>query len=86
LVRPVYQDVEEPIDVIAVFEKSRMRPLRFKWNDRVYRISQVTGMWCSEIGRYRYRHFAVVDDASNFFELSFDERDTAWLLTKISVE
>ncbi len=86
MVQSVYQDIEEPVDVIAVFEKSKMRPIRFRWKNRVYKISQVTGTWCSEIGRYRYRHFAVMDDASNFFELSFDERDTAWLLTKVMVE
>ena len=79
-----YQDVEEPIDVIAVFECSRMRPIRFKWKDRVYRVKQVTGTWISEIGRYRYRHFAVVDESTNFFELSFGERDTSWTLTRIA--
>ncbi len=79
-----YQDVEEPIDVIAVFENSRMRPIRFKWKDRVYRVKQVTGTWISEVGRYRHRHFAVVDEATNFFELSFDERDTNWTLTRIA--
>jgi hypothetical protein len=82
----MYQDVEEPIDVIAVFEKSRMRPLRFKWKDKVYKIAKITGVWQSEVGRYKFRHFAVVDECSNFFELSFDQHDTNWTLCKLSVE
>ena len=34
---------EEPIDVIALFEKGRMRPVRFRWKERVYKIVKVTG-------------------------------------------
>jgi hypothetical protein len=82
----MYQEVEEPIDVIAVFEKGRMRPLRFRWKNRVYKIQKVTGDWHSDVGRYRLRHFAVVDQAANYFQLSFDQYDAAWSLTKISVE
>ncbi len=77
---------EESIDVIALFEKGRMRPVRFRWKERVYRIVKVTGDWQSEVGRYRLRHFAVVDEASNFFELSFDQHYSVWKLTRVAVE
>jgi hypothetical protein len=80
----MYQEIEEPVDVIAVFEKGRMSPVRFKWKERVYKISKVTGTWHSEVGKYRLKYYAVMDDSSNFFELSFDERDTCWMLTKTS--
>jgi len=82
----MYQDVDEPIDVIAVFEKSRLRPVRFKWKDRVYKVTKVTGSWQSDVGRYRLKHFAVVDTASNFFQLSYDQQEATWSLTKISTE
>ncbi len=82
----MYQEIEEPVDVIALFEKGRMRPLRFRWNEKVYKVVKVTGDWQSEIGRYRLRHFAVQDEASNFFELSFDQYDSVWQLTRIAVE
>jgi hypothetical protein len=82
----MYQEIEEPIDVIALFEKGRMRPVRFRWKERVYRIAKVTGDWQSEVGRYRLRHFAVIDEASNFFELSFDQYDSVWSLAKVSAE
>jgi len=82
----MYQDVDEPIDVVVLFQNNHMVPSRFKWNDRVYKISEVTGDWKTDVGSFRVRHFAVVDSSSNFFQLSYDERKTCWMISKIWVE
>ena len=82
----MYQDMDEPIEVLVFFRKSRMEPRRFRWKDRVYKVSEVTGNWSTDIGAYRVRHFAVVDESSNFFQLSYDERKTSWVISKIWVE
>jgi len=44
----IYEDVNEPIEVIVVFRNRKMQPLRFKWNERVYKISNVNGGWVSD--------------------------------------
>ncbi len=82
----MYQDLDDPVDVIAAFESRRLRPVRFRWNDCVYKVARVTGTWKSQQGEYQVRHFAVVDTKANFFELTYDERLTNWVLTKTWVE
>jgi len=82
----MYQDVEDDIDVIALFEGYKLQPLRFRWNGRVYRITRGTGDWKTDVGQFKLRHFAGLDDASNFFQLSYDEKNSHWRLTKLWVE
>ena len=82
----MYQDIEEPVDVIAVFENGVMKPLRFRWNGRAIKIKRITGSWKSDMGQTKIRYFAVLDGASNFFQLAYDERNTMWVLNKIWVE
>ncbi len=82
----MYQEIDEPIDVVVLFEHSSMRPSRFKWKDQIYKISEITGDWKTDVGAYRIRHFAVVDSSSNFFQISYDERKTCWSISKIWVE
>ena len=82
----MYQDMDEAIEVVVLFQNNRMKPTRFRWKDRVYKVSEVTGDWKTDVGAYRIRHFAVVDNSSNFFQLSYDERKTNWVISKIWVE
>jgi len=82
----MYQDIEEDIDVIAMFEGYKLKPLKFRWKGRVYKITRVTGDWKTDVGQYKLRHFAVLDQASNFFQISYDEKNSHWLLTKLWVE
>jgi hypothetical protein len=82
----MYQDIDEPVDVIAVFENGAMKPLRFRWNGRAIRVNRITGTWKADVGQSRIRYFAVLDNSSNFFQLAYDERNTVWVLNKIWVE
>ncbi|MEE9441839.1 MAG: DUF6504 family protein [candidate division Zixibacteria bacterium] len=82
----MYQDMDEPIEVVVLFQNNKMKPSRFRWNGTVYKIAEVTGDWKTDVGAYRIRHFAVVDSSSNFFQLSYDERKTSWVISKIWVE
>jgi hypothetical protein len=82
----MYQDMDEPIEVVALFERHKMRPVRFRWSGRTYKISEVTGDWKTDIGAYKVHHYAVVDSSSNFFQLTYDERQTSWVISKIWVE
>jgi uncharacterized protein DUF6504 len=84
--KAMYQDMDEPIEVVVLFEARKMNPVRFRWNGRVYKISEVTGDWKTDVGAYKVHHYAVVDNSSNFFQLTFDERQTSWIISKIWVE
>jgi hypothetical protein len=38
------------------------------------------------VGAHKIRYFAVLDNASNFFQLAYDEKNISWVLNKIWVE
>ena len=39
----MFETLNDSVDVLAVFEGGRLRPLRFRWKGRVIRIGRVTG-------------------------------------------
>ena len=80
------QEINQPIEVMVVFEKGRMIPIRFRWNGRVIKIAKVTGWWRTNEGEFRIRHYAVIDENSQFCQLSYKERTMEWFLNKIWVE
>jgi hypothetical protein len=80
------QDINQPIDVIVVFQKGRMVPVRFRWDGRIIKINRVTGRWGTNEGKFKIRHFSVMDQNSQFCQLSYRERTAEWFLDKIWVE
>ena len=82
----VYEEVYEPIDVISVFQHGKMRPVKFKWNERVYKVDKINGGWVSDEGSNRYYHFSVAAGGPDCFELCFDLRNLSWELTRVCLE
>jgi hypothetical protein len=80
------QDVNQPIDVIVVFQKGQMVPVRFRWDGKVVKIARVTGWWKTDEGTFKVKHFAVIDQDSQFCQLSYKERTAEWFLDKIWLE
>ncbi len=80
------QKIDQPIEVMVVFKKRRMIPVRFKWNGRVVRIAKLTGWWKSYEGEFKIRHFGVMDQDGQFYQVSYRERTTEWFLEKIWVK
>jgi hypothetical protein len=84
--RTMDQDINQPIDVIVVFRKGQMVPVRFRWGGRVVKIARVTGWWKTEEGTFKVKHFSIVDRDSQFCQLSYKERTAEWFLEKIWLE
>lgn len=82
----MYHDLDEPVEVIAVFEKGTLKPARFRWKGNVHKVARVTGHWKSPNGEFWVRHFALVDADDNVFQLTYDERRTDWVISKVWVE
>jgi len=80
------QEINQPVEVMVVFQKGRMVPIRFRWNGRVIKIAKLTGWWRTNEGEFRIRHFAVIDQNSQFFQLTYKERTAEWFLSKVWVE
>lgn len=85
-VRDMYQDLDDEIEVIALFERRQVRPCRFRWRGKIYKVDRITGDWTSDVGQAKLRFFAVVDSMANFFQLCYDERSTSWKIAKVWVE
>jgi hypothetical protein len=82
----MYQDLDDLIDVIVIFENHRLRPVRFRWKGHIHKIARVTGAWKAREGEHAIRHFAVVESKANYFQLTYTERLTKWAISKIWVE
>ena len=83
---PVYQEINDAVDVLALFEDGAIKPQRFRWKGHVHRVAQITGTWKTDKGAFRLRQFAVMDEDANFFQLAYDERTAAWKVTRVWVE
>ena len=82
----IYEDVYEPIEVLAVFRKGKLEPIRFKWNERVYKIGKVNGCWVSDEGINRYYHYSVTVGGPDCFEICYDSRNMTWELARVCLE
>lgn len=82
----MYQDIEEKIEVLALFQKGKILPLRFRWKGKTYRVSRLESKWKSDLGEKNIWHFSVSDSASNLFQLTYNEEYHTWKLTKLWVE
>ena len=82
----IYEDVFEGIEVISLFRNGKMQPLKFKWNERVYRVVKVNGTWVCDEGINRLYHYSVMSEGPDCFEITFDQRNMSWELSRVCLE
>jgi len=71
--------INQPIDVLVAFMKSRVMPLSFSWDNHKYSIEKVNMTYSRRIGRTLCHIFAVT--ASNsYFKLCFNTEKNKWIL------
>jgi hypothetical protein len=80
------QEINQPIEVVVIFQRGKMIPVRFRWNGRMIKIAKITGWWRTNQGEFRIRHYAVIDENSQFCQLSYRERTAEWFLNKIWID
>jgi hypothetical protein len=74
-------EIREPVKVIAVFDKG-IRPVKFRWNDRVYPVKEITYTWRSKEGQASIMHFSVTDGYT-LFELTYNQSTMKWALEQV---
>ncbi len=73
----------EIVKVLAVFGDGRkLRPIRFLWKERSYKVREITYEWDSFKGREKIHHFAVSDGA-NIYELNYHSESMLWTLEAV---
>ncbi len=82
----IYEDINEAIEVISHFSAGKLKPLRFKWKERVYKVSKINGVWVNKEGYHKKHHYSVIADNSDYFELNFDTDDFIWKIGRVYLD
>ncbi len=78
-------DIGESISVIASFGLPyKIKPVRFKWNGRLFEVKEITYAWQTKEGQKKIYHFSVTD-GKTLYELSFDTNSLLWIMEKLEV-
>jgi hypothetical protein len=78
-------EINEPIEVGAVFGEGAVSPVWFLWNGRRYRVERVAYRWREKRGESLLHLFSVFDGASTF-ELIYDSKGMRWRLGRVDLE
>ena len=78
--------IGERVAVMAVFSGAYgLKPLKFKWTERVIPVKDITYSWIDMEGKNKVYHFSVTD-GNSLYELSFNTGSLIWKLEKIETE
>ncbi|MBK8980907.1 MAG: hypothetical protein IPM38_00970 [Ignavibacteria bacterium] len=73
----------EPVEVIAYFKNLKLEILRFKWNNGVYRVSEMLQSWKIPVREGFVMHYIVTCKEKDLLcELSFCNLDMKWELVR----
>lgn len=81
----MYQKINEVISVLGVYSKSGLIPKKFKWNERVFQINQITLSNEVRDGSIYKRLYSVVS-GSEVYRLEFNRTTEQWRLLEVWVE
>ncbi len=76
-------ELNEPIEVGAIFRRGGIRPVWFLWKGRKYGVREITYRWKERAGE-SWRHSFSVFDGANTFELVYDSKTLEWRLGRVS--
>lgn len=77
------ENINQPIKVIAFFEKGRIKPLKFYWQSSFFEIQKINLIHQNRLGRSILYHFSVTS-GQTLYELQFNHQTLNWKLIKIS--
>jgi hypothetical protein len=75
----MYQSINEPIEVVVIFNGKKVEPVFFKWGNRQYRVNKINLVHSERQGRDKHYIFSVSDEA-NAFRLRFSTETLKWTL------
>jgi hypothetical protein len=78
--------LNQPIEVLSLFAEGRVRPLRFRWRNRVVKVRRLTGEWVRQEGIGRVQYFSVLAENDDYFELAYDVDQGSWRLCRVWME
>jgi hypothetical protein len=82
----IIQELNDPIDVVTVFNNGSMSPVKFRWAGRTYPVARVAYKWVTREGVYPIHHFSVVTDDDQVYEIILNTKTMQWAIAKIHME
>lgn len=79
-------EINLPVNVIAVFRKSSVTPLFFKYSDRTYKIKNIDLVYPIREGNIDLLSFSVSDKNDNSYKLKFNQKTLEWILEEIWIK
>ncbi|MFH1009725.1 MAG: hypothetical protein V1784_00645 [bacterium] len=79
------EEIHEPVEVIALFRKGKLMPLKFRWKGREYRVQQINCGWNTDEGETRFHHFAVMSEGPDVYELTYNHSTYEWKIENVSL-
>ncbi|MCJ7793128.1 MAG: hypothetical protein MUP45_04075 [Candidatus Marinimicrobia bacterium] len=76
------EKINEPIQVIAKFEKGVLSPLFFSWRQRDYQVKKIEFVYTHHQGTAKLFFFFALGIEANY-ELIFNNQNFTWRLGKI---
>jgi len=80
------EEINEPIAVLTIFRDGSLRPVKFKWAGKTYKVNRVTYEWVTKEGSYPVYHFAVMADGDDVYEIYLNSFTMIWVLAKVHVK
>ena len=77
------ESIDEAVEVLTLFAGGKASPLRFRWRNKVVKVSKVTGQWMRHEGESRLYFYSILADSSDYFELCYNARNLTWTLAKV---
>ncbi len=78
-------DINEPVEVLAVFKGATVFPKEILWNGRTYKITRVD-MRHEVMQGSTLIHYFSVSDSANHFKLAFNTKSLQWRLEQVYSE
>ena len=77
--------ISEPIGVLADCSGGQMRPLRFAWAGRTYKVAAVNAEWIDRQDDLWSLHYSIQSGGQTYL-IHFDGRQTQWWLDETILE
>jgi len=77
------ESINEQIEIIAYFTSGKLKPLRIRWKNKVYRVREVCSLWTEDHGQEQKTHVTVQVTTDDYMELLYDNATFKWKLIRV---
>ncbi|MCX6375425.1 MAG: hypothetical protein NTU88_05210 [Armatimonadetes bacterium] len=71
------------IDVISVFRRKTIQPVKFKYAGRAHKIEKILYAWVTREGGFPVHHFSVMTQDGNRFQIDLNTYEMAWSVSTV---